>query len=63
MLSAESYRRKCHDRVTPAIRFLFIGERVLACAVHIVEVSRPNNVRIAVASQVLLQASCCFCYG
>lgn len=56
MLLVEAHRRKGHDRTIPIITFLFSGERVLACAVRIAWASRPGNVRIAVASQVLLQA-------
>lgn len=56
MLLAESHRRKGHGRTIPIITFLFSGERVLACAVRMAWASRPGNVRVAVASQVLLQA-------
>lgn len=56
MLLAESHCRKGHDRTIPIITFLFSGERVLACAVRMAWASRPDNIRIAVASQVLLQA-------
>lgn len=56
MLLAESHRRKGHNRTIPIITFLFSGERVLACAVRMAWASRPDSVRIAVASQVLLQA-------
>lgn len=56
MLLAESHRRKGHNRTIPIITFLFCGERVLACAVRVAWASRPDSVRIAVASQVLLQA-------
>lgn len=56
MFLTESRRRKGHDRTIPIITFLFSGERVLACAVRMAWASRPGNVRIAVASQVFLQA-------
>lgn len=56
ILLAESHRRKGHDRTIPIITFLFSGERVLACAVRMAWASRLGNVRIAIASQVLLQA-------
>lgn len=56
MLLAESHRRKGHGRTIPIITFLFSGERVLACAMRMAWASRPGNVRVAVASQVLLQA-------
>lgn len=56
MLLAESHRRNGRNLTIPVITFLFSGERVLACAVRIAWASRPDSVRIAIASQVLLQA-------
>lgn len=56
MFLAESHRRKGYGRTVPIITFLFSGERVLACAVRMAWAFRPGNVRVAVASQVLLQA-------
>ncbi|KAJ0122639.1 hypothetical protein J7T55_003154 [Diaporthe amygdali] len=55
-LLTEIHRRKGHGRTIPVILFLFSGERVVACAMRIAWAFRPANVRIAVASQVLLQA-------
>lgn len=56
MVLAESHRRSGRGLAIPIITFLFSGERVLACALRIAWASRPDSVRVAVVSQVLLQA-------
>ncbi|ROV94288.1 hypothetical protein VMCG_08647 [Cytospora schulzeri] len=52
----EQKRRQRLNHTIPAILFLFSGERVLTCVLRIAWAIKLVNVRLAVASQIFLQA-------
>lgn len=56
VLLFEHHRRRRLSRTIPIILFLFSGERMLTCMLRIAWAHRLASVRLAVASQIFLQA-------
>lgn len=62
VLLFESQRRRHLSRTIPVILFLFSGERVLTCVMRITWTFKLASVRLAVASQIFLQAGVLLLY-